>query len=52
VITPALPSEGALETRLVTAPRREPFDTIRVVPSGGDSRYSIGHLRFVAEAGA
>ena len=44
---PRSPASGHLETRVVDAPAGEEFDTIRVVPSGGDGRYSLGHLRWI-----
>lgn len=40
-----LTSDGRFVTRTVEVPIRTEFDAIRVVPSGGDSLYSLGHLR-------
>jgi len=36
--------DGSLLTHTVPG-STEPFDAIRVIPSGGDSQYSLGHLR-------
>jgi hypothetical protein len=47
VTYPRSPASGHLETRVADAPRDEEFDAIRVVPSGGDGRYSLGHLRWI-----
>jgi arabinofuranosyltransferase len=42
-----LTSDGRFLTRKVEVPTRDAFDAIRVVPSGGDSLYSVGHLRLM-----
>jgi arabinofuranosyltransferase len=44
---PRSPASGHMETRVVDAPDDEEFDALRVVPSGGDGRYSLGHLRWI-----
>jgi arabinofuranosyltransferase len=49
VTYPRSPASGHLETRVADAPRDEEFDAIRVVPSGGDGRYSLGHLRWARQ---
>jgi arabinofuranosyltransferase len=47
-IAPQLPSNGSLEVRTAEAPGRGGYDALRIRPSGGDARYSIGHLRVIA----
>ncbi|HEY6214873.1 MAG TPA: hypothetical protein VIW45_21420 [Vicinamibacterales bacterium] len=40
--------DGSLLTHTIAAPS-DAFDTIRVLPSGGDSQFSLGHLRLIGK---
>jgi arabinofuranosyltransferase len=39
--------DGTLVTHIVNLPSDVAFDTVRVQPSGGDSRYFLGHLKLL-----
>ncbi|HMD36880.1 MAG TPA: hypothetical protein VKH42_18025, partial [Vicinamibacterales bacterium] len=47
VAQPATP-DGSLRTHTIAAPSAA-FDMIRILPSGGDSQFSLGHLRLVGK---
>jgi len=45
-----LTSDGSLRTHIIQVPGTGEFDAIRVVPSGGDSLYYLGHLRIIQQS--
>jgi len=46
-INQAMSGNGSLVTHRVIIPPDVQFDAVLVRPSGGDARYSLGHLRLV-----
>jgi arabinofuranosyltransferase len=43
--------DGSLLTHTIAAPSA-PFDVIRILPSDGDSQFSLGHLRLIGRSSA